>query len=379
MIAIDPGSIAQIMQNTNGIWTVPDTIVNAISQKLTSDTNTLEDEKERFEKEFRDCRKSDSPINIDYYLKGEVSLDAYTAFYLPRYSLIPAISFRDLSLHSNLKQLPDEIKILDMGSGTGAITLGLLHFLTELGYPRESIQIVNLDCCGPATKRRKDLISSCGFDRYHIAHETIDFNHTSILSSTLEYYGPFDYIFTGSCLTELDHTVIDTLIKLFSRTLSEPGAIIIAEARRTYTGNLIHRLALNAPNHGLNVYYPCIDMHCSSSSCWCWREHSYAPPNIRLPDGKRLTGVDNNLTLNWLILTKLPVRILDNFQAREPELRWDIINKEPKPHYQNTENFGVCSDEDIMLDVSKVGRHHCRRGSIVGFDNNGVVQRVVTL
>ena len=371
---LNKSTIERHMKNQQKKWTVPKSITDGISSEFkTSDIKAMYVERTRYRNEFEKQVSVDSPINIDYYLNGDLSIDAYSAFYLPRYSLIPSIALRDLSLHNKFSTLTQEINILDVGSGTGAITLGLLHIFNLPEYLEVKVNITCLDCCKEAETRRDKIIDSCGYDKNRVKNICVDLSDISAVKDVLNRYGKFDFIFTGNCLTELDNNVIDNLLAVFSKRVTQNGAIIIAEAVRNYTINFIYRIISKSRGWDLFPFYPCNKNICGT--CWCWREHSYNISPIRM-NNDLLLGTNDNLTLNWLILTKMNIHILETYQQYDSNLRWGFIHNIPS---ENSRDYSACSEgkqfplvpESIL---SFGNKPDSLRGSIVGFTDTGNVR-----
>jgi len=83
-----------------GQYYIPDRIRISIEQCLVNDDgNAITSEYHRLLAEFQTHETKMEPALIDYEYNGDLTLDAYTACYLPRYMSIPSIALHDLVLH----------------------------------------------------------------------------------------------------------------------------------------------------------------------------------------------------------------------------------------------------------------------------------------
>ena len=114
--------VIESITKKDGKYFLPDRIRVAIENCLECNNGDLiTGEYGRLLKEYQQYRTSNVPAVIDY--KGSLTLDAYTAFYFSRNFCIPFIGLRDLVYHRLFQNIPSEIKVLDIGSGTGAVVL----------------------------------------------------------------------------------------------------------------------------------------------------------------------------------------------------------------------------------------------------------------
>lgn len=227
----------QIIANacmSNGLFTVPENIQRAIEQCIaTNEQSLLTEEYHRLLKEYSMYRKLMIPATIDYH--GDLTIDAYTIFYLPRNMVIPWIAMRDLSLHRHFRVLPEKLNILDLGSGTGAIVLGLLHLLHSSAFSTIKTNVVSVDYFPETLKRQRKLIKSAGFPLNGIHFIEADLNNFDDYVDPISEHGPYDFVFMGNCVTELKKEAAKNIITQIPGLLTDNGVVIIAEAQRDYT------------------------------------------------------------------------------------------------------------------------------------------------
>jgi len=369
LVRITPETIESI-STKDGRFCVPDRIKDSVESCLANDDeNAITREYQRLLNEFQTYEESIAPASIDY--SRELTLDAYTAYYLSRYLSIPSIALRDLAIHPSFQSVPDSISVLDMGSGTGAIVLGLLSLFNTRPLSKVRVNITALDCCTKALDRQKRLIKKAGFDSGQVHHYDEDLCDLESCMKVVTKEDPYYLIFLANCLTELKANVTIDLVKRLPSILSGNGAIIIAEAQRNYTKALIRTLAASAESLGLNVYYPCPTTGCPYSPyCWVWRDHEYTFPSIKVGGQPLQQRAKEKFPLTWLILTRKKVSIYDTFASERPDLSWGPISKET-----GTERAACYGGRSLEFEMDDDISSSYKRGSIVGLSSGQKVKR----
>jgi len=357
-----------------GRYCVPDRIRISIEQCLESDDeNAITSEYRNLRDEFLKYRKLDKPALIDY--RGALTLDAYTAYYLPRYMFIPSIALRDLTLHPLFQNVADSLNVLDLGSGTGAVVLGLLSMFSKSPLSQVSVNITALDSCAEALDRQKDLIDRAGYNSRQVHHYEEDLCDIDSCMKRATKEGPYNLIFLANCLTEIPPDEVKNLVEHLPDILADNGAIIIAEAQRDYTKKLVRTLATMADSLGLNVFYPCAVSGCPYSPwCWVWRYHEYDFPSIKVSGQLLQEDPRDELILSWLILSRQKINIYDTFNEERPDLSWGAISKE------NSNGRSICSgNQQLPLNRYEKLPLGKRRGWIVGLNDEGEVEDFVEM
>lgn len=370
MALITPTTIESICKR-NGLFHVPDRVRTSIEGCLVNDDeNAITEEYLRLLKEFQKYRKLMQPAHIDY--RSPLALDAYTIYYLSRYMFIPSVALRDLTLHTFFQNVPRSFNVLDLGSGTGAVVLGLLSLFSNNPLSQVAINITTLDCCAEALNRQECLIEKAGFDSKQVKHYKGDLCNIDECLELVAKESPYYLIFLANCLTELEHEVSKNLIQRLPEILADNGAIIIAEAQRNYIKKLIRTLAETAEEYGLHVYYPCSSTDCPPDYgiyCWVWRYHEYDFPPIKVSNHPLQEEPRDQLILSWLILTRQDISIYDTFAGKNPGLLWGPISRctgtERAVCYGN-QSLPFKMDYDVSLRYT--------RGSIVGLSNEHEVK-----
>jgi len=365
---ITPATIDKIC-TSNGLFHVPDRIKTSIEGCLASDDeNAITGEYSRLSEEFQKYENLMEPALIDY--KGESTLDAYTAYYLPRYMFIPSVALRDLTLHPFFQNVPDSFNVLDLGSGTGAVVLGLLSLFSNSPLSQVAINITTLDCCAEALDRQRSLIGKAGFHSEQVHHYEEDLCDIDSCMKTASKESPYYLIFLANCLTELEYDVAEDLIGRLPEILADEGAIIIAEAQRDYIKKLMRTLAGVVEEYGLHIYYPCAAPGCPYAPyCWVWRYHKCELPSIKV-GGQPLSGDPrDDFVCSWLILTRQNVSIYDTFIKKRPDLLWGPISKST-----GTKRAVCYGNQTLPFKMDYDVSPHYTRGSIVGLSSEHEVE-----
>ena len=370
MALMTPATIDKICKR-NGLFYVPDRVRNSIERCLIcDDENAITEEYLRLLNEFKKYRTLMHLAQIDY--RSPLTLDAYTVYYLSRYMLIPAVALRNLALHSFFQHIPRSFSILDLGSGTGAVVLGLLSLFSNNPLSQVAISITTLDRCAEALERQKCLVERAGFDPNRVKHCKGDLCNIGKCIEVVTGGGPYHLIFLANCLTELEHEVSKNLIRRLPRILADNGAIIIAEAQRNYVKTRVKTLAMTVEEWGLHVYYPCSTVTCPPNYglyCWVWREHEYDFPAIKVNDRPLQEEPRDRLILSWLILSQQGISVYDTFAAEHPGLLWGPISK-----CTGTERAVCYNDESLPFEMDRDVSPRYTRGSVVGLSKRHEVE-----
>lgn len=351
----------------NGKYFLPDRVRIAIEHCLDSnDEQAITSEYRRLFAEYQHYETLYEPAKIDY--RGAITLDAYVSYYFTRNFIIPLIGLRDLAYCETFQKVPESLRILDMGSGTGAVVFGLLWLFDCFPSSKVQKNIVAVDACAEALERQKQMIADAGWNREQIAQIVADISDAGNCIQVLSEAGPYNLIFFANSLTEIPAANTFDLIQRLPDILTDEGAIIIAEAQRNYTKNLVKTIAKLAQGWGLHVYYPCSGDSCPYSFppyCWVWRYHPYKIPDIKVEGQLLSEDPKGELVASWIILTKHPLSIFDTFKERLPDLTWGSISKE------TGNKRAICAGNRELSFEDNHFYPVYRRGHIAGLSSDG--------
>jgi ribosomal protein RSM22 (predicted rRNA methylase) len=194
--------------------------------------------------------------------------------------------------------LPRALRVLDLGAGTGAMTLGLLAFLRRRGGETVvEIEAVDHDAAALALLRAvvERAAAALGPVRATARPRTVD------LAARLDLpAGPFDLVLVGSVLNELDAGAVDrdarrvALLAALAARLRPDGAVIVVEPALRTTARDLAALRERLLAAGLVLFAPC--PHAAACPLlarerdWCHeaRRAAFSP---RLQELARSTGL----------------------------------------------------------------------------------------
>lgn len=351
------GSEVEARLFVNGNLIFPETIKNAIISCLKTDYNEIDAAKSHLASAY----KGDyiSPPDVRY--ESDATIDAYTIDYLPRNFFIPRIAIRDLSLSPNASKFNEVIRVLDIGSGTGAVALGVFELFSKAPLNRYGIDLLALDRSEKALIRQNELIKSSGvlFRGNKFEHKVVKLDNTNEVDRILSSSGKWDLIVSANFMVELNDKTQNDLLKILAKYLSDNGSIIIAEPAQDRGKKVIANAAKLSKSLDLSIFYPCHDS-CRKGLCWTWRQYQveYIPPY--LIKNKMITFSDKSLIVSMIILNGKGATIFDIFKEEHPNLNWGII----APFNKDSNDYEICSLE-LKDDPNKY-----KRGSIVGWEKS---------
>ena len=306
---------------------------------------------------------------MDY--SDERILDAYIVTYLPRNTLVPMIALNDLLMNPAFRKIPKEFKVLDIGSGTGAVVLGLLELFHLNPLNKVNLSITAIDQSKKALERQNKLIAAspfCGKVATNIDYHLADF-------SINEHFGyldedrPYNWIFISNLLTETPEVDINEVLRL-SNFLTDDGIMVVVEPSISTGKTNISSLARTARQQDLSIYYPCSpEVTCGRGQCWVWRYHKFILPKLPLhiPAASR-----DHLTASWLILCKNLKSIYDTPIKNDGKLSWRPICHAPSRYVEinsATCQYKYCNGQQ-ELQVENPKNCLINRGDVVGISLN---------
>ena len=167
MPVIDADTIRKLII-VNDVLFVPDRITEAIGQTVVSSVKDVSDEISRLVALYKQYIKHDGPTPVSY--SSDTTIDAYTVHYLPRSTLIPKLLFLSLAYHPAFQTIKDEVNILDLGSGTGGVVLGLLDLFKDKPFSDIKANITSCEISKLALDRQKELITRTKYQHGNIRH-----------------------------------------------------------------------------------------------------------------------------------------------------------------------------------------------------------------
>lgn len=346
-----------IISKNNRLF-IPDAIEKAILNCLTNELSLIKEAGAELQSEYKPV---DRAVTLDYD-RSEI-VDAYSLYYLRRNTLIPRIAIRDITLNQKLRLFPQKMRVLDMGSGTGAVILGLLEMFLHSPFDTIDIHIDALDISAASLKRLEKQQEAAGLSSFSVDTVILDLNDLARFNKFLASHGPYHFVFAANILNELEHVQSCALLRSLSKELAEKGVVVIANAQRDFIKQLQPLLVTEAHRNGLNVYYPCPAYDPVAHDCWFWREHDYDCNILRHKSGQFILSTHREqLVATWLILCNGQYSIFDDFRQKHPELEWVVFRIWGKD--SKVSQCEVCTRQG-RRQISPQAESY-KRGSIVG-------------
>jgi SAM-dependent methyltransferase len=302
---------------------LPEKLRAGIAACLSSSPDQIETAKAKISAEY--VRDYSQPPKIEY---EDVSIiDAYTIDYLPRNFFVSKLAIRDLALSAAAVNFGKVIRVLDVGSGTGAVTLGLFDLFSKPPLNNYNIHLLALDSSALALARQDELRQK-GFTYKgdSFKYKTIDLKDNAAVGKELSKHEEWDIIVSANFLNELDPQNQLKLVKVLSQHLAAEGSLVIAEPAQDRGKMILKNISAAAVNMGLSIFYPCSStVPCPKYKCWKWREYPRRYVNPIQKDGTWISFSTKPLLISCLILNKSGVTIFDSLKKKHKGLKWDII------------------------------------------------------
>ena len=214
------------------------------------------------------------------------------------------------------------ITIADLGAGIGAMSLGSFAVFTSLLPPavRPSIHVTALDQDAAALRLFQEVFRE--LPTPFTTGVTLDTVITDVRSHQLSC--PYDLIFVGSLLNELNQHQATTLVAQCMDHLSQDGSLVIIEPALQETSRTLHQLRDTILTKQLgHVFAPCTR---SSTPCpslandndWCHEDRpTQLPPQAQKL--AQITGLrKHGLKFSYLVLRRHPLSQLEVAPPQEP-------------------------------------------------------------
>lgn len=320
MTKINPALIEGIITQ-NGSLFVPKSSMDAIESCLVSSADAIQEAGDKLKETYDKFETKREPIVVDY--SDDVTIDAYSVYYLPRNTLVPKIAILCCAYDAAFQNLPNQLSVLDLGSGTGAVVMGLLDLFHNKALLGTHLDIVALDSSLESLNRQRKLVEHMSLQDFSHKWWQVDLSDPVSYQSELSMGAPYDMVFAANIFTELKEQPTDVLIQCVAPLLSENGIIVSVESQSNYAMRQRARIVKTLKNLGLHVYYPCPpELSCPKRDCWMWRTDEFDCSCIMV-NGQAIDTTKVHRA-HWTIVCKKPCTIYDAFHNKNPDLIWGI-------------------------------------------------------
>ncbi len=217
------------------------------------------------------------------------------------------------------------LRVIDLGAGCGAMSLGLIESLVALATPIAlSITAIDRDAAalGIAGAAIRELATVRGLD-VSFTPRTEDATTAKLASA--------DLVVMGTLLNELAAPARQGLVERALAAIGDDGAVILIEPALRETSRALHELRDSILTSGTgHVFAPCTRKiaPCPSllhTNDWCHEDRTIKlPPRTR--ELSRLTHLrDDGMKFSYLVLRKRPLSVVDEPGA------WRIVSSPRSP------------------------------------------------
>jgi ribosomal protein RSM22 (predicted rRNA methylase) len=254
----------------------------------------------------RSRRYTEERVEVGAPLSGrehDADLAAHALFFAPADAAKILIPLAELHGRNLLPAGP--LRILDVGAGPGAMTLGALDFLHRIGH-RAAISVHAVDRDRDALRIFRQAVSDLGARLDLELAVTIE--QVDLAAPRLPTAGA-DLILIGSVLNELAPVRSRTLLTELLGALDPTGALIVIEPALRETARALHELRDFAVTEtGAHVFAPCVRQAAPCPALehendWC---HEDRP--VQLPERTAKLAANTGLRSHGLKFAYLVLR-----------------------------------------------------------------------
>ena len=213
-----------------------------------------------------------------HYLKDPLLRKAYALYYTTTNFLKPYIPLKELFAG---KEPGSTFRALDLGAGTGAATLGLLHYLRHSGYSGH-VEVTLVDAVDQNLSEATRLLNS--YVRSLPFTVAISTQTKNIIAGDLQLDAKTDLILMMNTLNEIGDDHDAGLMKMIAGLLTDDGSLMLIEPASRTASRRTLEFRDRAVLDGYTVYAPCT----RQSSCpalvketdWCHTEVDWQRPGF---------------------------------------------------------------------------------------------------
>jgi ribosomal protein RSM22 (predicted rRNA methylase) len=233
--------------------------------------------------------KSRETFLASEYLKGKNIREAYLLYYMSTNMLKVIQPLRELALSDFFDR--ESLRVLDLGTGTGAAMWGLLNYLEQQDI---AVDLTLTDSLEENLVEAKKFLGYLRPQGSTLASfEKFDLRKLTEIPKNISARAPYQLITMMNVLNELDEANDGKLLNTLTSLLDEHGSIMMIEPATRLESRRLLRFRDRAIKHTMTVYSPCtMQDDCPAmikEDDWCHSEIDWdRPPFIKVIDD--LTG-----------------------------------------------------------------------------------------
>ncbi|GAB4517653.1 MAG: hypothetical protein Tsb0020_36240 [Haliangiales bacterium] len=316
------------------------------------------------------------PIAALTHREANADLAAHALFFAPADAakvMIPLAELNSRGLLGAGTRADAPLRVLDVGAGPGAMTLGALDFLRTVGFAKP-LQLRAVDRDRDALRVYKQAAREMA-RRCEISHQPVEIEVEAADLASRREYGPADLIVMGSVLNELSQLRARELVAELLQALTPQGALIIIEPALRDTTRALHvirdEIIASAQAH---VFAPCVRRLAPCPALADERDWCHEDRPVQLSERTAQLAVNTGLRVHGLKFSYLVLRHGDDTLNAGSQQVARIVSH-PRRSKGKRSCF-ACSDGgrvEVRLlkrnrSESNRGFERVRRGDIVEWD-----------
>jgi ribosomal protein RSM22 (predicted rRNA methylase) len=268
-------------------------------------------------------------------------LAARATFFTVADAMKVAVPLRELAGRDALPAR-SPLRVVDVGAGCGAMTLGALAALPDV-----VLDVTAIDRDAAALRIATRAVSDFGGARVRFAARAGDLR-------ALANHDRAELVVLGSVLNELaDAAARDAAVAAALAAITDDGAVIVVEPASRDAARAVHAVRDAAIARGAHVFAPCTR---AAAPCpaladprdWCHEDRAVALPARTGELARRTHLRDSGLRFAYLVLRKQPLALVEAAHA------WRVVSA-PHPGKGKLEVYG-CSDAG-RVPLRRLRRH----------------------
>ncbi len=272
------------------------------------------------------------------YLDEPALRKAYLLYYTPVNLPKIFLPLSEMAVSGFFEKKPT-LRWLDLGAGTGALSLGIAFWMRE-NFPSVRLEGTAVDQSGPAlTEAGAAMHGIFGVDL-----QTVSAPVESFQSPAGEAY---DLIVAGNVLNELSSEEQDAVVSLLETRLSGDGFVVLIEPAMRETSRTLLTFRDRLSGSGWRVYAPCVTQQScpalSDPEDWCHHSVPWDRPSFIAWIDERTGTIKKSLKFSYIVLTRKNQNVADFAFGRRDAVHQIRIVSERFDEKGRTRVFG-CHD-----------------------------------
>jgi SAM-dependent methyltransferase len=254
----------------------------------------------------------DDPSGLEAYLLYYTATNLPKVFY-PLNEISAGNYFRERA----------ELSVLDLGAGTGAMTVGTARWMNE-AWPGHTVSFHAVDRSSLALAELRRMFDALGFP-HHL------FTTCASLEEPLPGHDRYDLIIAGNVLNELPESGERTIERLLDDRTTEGGFVILIEPALRGTSRRLLQFRDRTLKNGWFVYSPC----CTAQPCpalfdadgWCHHDLEWERPKFIEVIDEEIGLIKKSLKFSYLVLSRRNVHLTNASGERDFVHRFRAVSE----------------------------------------------------